>query len=356
MDAEHGEQAGNRPGPPPSGGVGVAGAGLPGAQERQRILELGASVWAFSALAGALEGGILDELGTPQTAAQISERTGASAALIEAVLDVLAALDLVRAAGDTFVVTPGLSAYTNGRVKEILRADLRSTYLQAGELVERFRAGGASAQGWVYSDPALLEAQGVRSTEPVAVWAERLFPTLDGLPDALEAPTARFLDVGTGVGRVAIAMCRQFPNLRVVGIDPFETALELARGNVAEAGLGGRIELRPEPVQDLTDESCYDVAWVPVMFLPTDVAARGLHRVRAALRPGGWAVLGSLAAEGEGIQPAVLRLVSLLFGSGHLLPEHAAEMLVAADYVSIRILPPAPGVPIRMIVGRRPMS
>ncbi len=82
----------------------------------------------------------------------------------------------------------------------------------------------------------------------------------------------------------------------------------------------GWIDLRPEPVQGLTDQNCYDLAWVPVMFLPAEVAARGLHRVRAALRPGGWAVLGSLAAEGEGLHPAVLRLVSLLFGSGRLFP------------------------------------
>jgi hypothetical protein len=61
---------------------------LIGARERQRIFELGASVWACSALAAALEGGLLDELDTPQTPAQISERTAASAVLIEAVLEV----------------------------------------------------------------------------------------------------------------------------------------------------------------------------------------------------------------------------------------------------------------------------
>lgn len=117
MDSDHGKQAGHHTGLQPSGGVGKAEIRLPGPQERQRILELGASVWAFSALAGALESGILDEMGTPQTAAQISERTGASAALIEAVLEVLAALDLVRVAGDAFVCTPGMSAYTSGRGK-----------------------------------------------------------------------------------------------------------------------------------------------------------------------------------------------------------------------------------------------
>lgn len=329
---------------------------LPGAHERQRILELGESVWACSALAGALEGGILDELATPKTPSQISERTGASTALIEALLDVLVALELVHVSGEAFVCAPGMLAYTSGPRKEIVCADLRATQLMAAELVTRLRAGGASTQGWCYSDPALLQAWGVRSTEPVPVWTERLFPALEGVMEALAAPTASFLDVGTGVGHLAIAMCHQFPALRVVGIDPFETPLELARRNVAEAGLADRIELRPERVQDLTDESCYNLAWVPVMFLPADVAARGLHRVRAALRPGGWVVLGSLAAEGEGLQPAVRRLVSALFGSGRLLPQHAVEMLRAADYEGIHVLPPAPGVPVRMIVGRRGLS
>lgn len=354
MEAPHGKQVGHRPDPELTSRAGEAQIRISGAPERQKILDLGVSVWAWSALAGALEGGILDELATPRTAVQISERTGACAALIEAVLDVLVSLDLVDVTGDAFVCKAGMSAYTSGRGKEILRADLQATQLMTAELVARFRAGGASAQGWRYSDPTLLQAWGVRSTEPVALWAGQLLPALEGLSEAMAARTASFLDVGTGAGQLAIAMCHQFPTLRVVGLDPFDTALDLARRNVAEADLEDRIDLRPMPVQDMTDENCYDLAWVPVMFLPAEVAARGLHRVRAALRPGGWAILGSLAAEGDGLRPTVLRLVSLLFGSGRLLPHHAAEMLRAAHYEDIRILPAAPGVPIRMIVGRRP--
>ncbi|HEX6402388.1 MAG TPA: methyltransferase domain-containing protein, partial [Pseudonocardiaceae bacterium] len=171
---------------------------------------------------------------------------------------------------------------------------------------------------------------------------------------ALDVSTASFLDVGTGVGRLAIAMCEQYPGLRVVGLDSFDTPLVLARRNVADAGLEHRIKLRPQPVQDLADESCYDLAWVPVLFLPADVAARGVHRVRAALRPGGWVVLGSVAAGGEGLQPAIQRLIGLLFGSGRLFADHVAEMLRAAAYERVQVLPAAPGVPIRMIVGRRP--
>jgi SAM-dependent methyltransferase len=222
--------------------------------------------------------------------------------------------------------------------------------------VESAARGTIALNGWNYSDPEVLEAQGLHSAQMVVPWVERLFPKLEGLSERLSEPTARFLDVGSGVGRLTIEMCRRFSKLRVVGIEPLETALTLARRNVAEARLGDRIELRPERVQELTDERCYDLAWVPVLFMPADVAARGLHRVRTALRTGGWAVLGSMAVEGGEIQPAVLRLVSLRYGSGRLSPEHAAAMLTAAGFENVLALPAMPGVAQRTIVGRRPVD
>ncbi len=327
------------------------------AQEvRQRILELSTSVWAFAALSFALEAGVLDELSTPSTAGQISQRTGIPEDVVNGVLDVLRALGFGTADEHGFVASPGFVATTGGRAKELLAADLRSTRLQTADLVERATRGTIALDGWSYSDPDLLEAQGLRSVEMVVPWVERLFPRLEGLSERLREPTATFLDVGTGVGRLSIEMCCRFPNLRVVGIDPFDTALTLARRNVAEAGLEDRIELRLERVQDLTDERCYDLAWVPVLFMAADVAAQGLRRIRTALRPGGWAVLGSLAVDGTEIQPAVLRLVSLLYGSGRLLPEHAAAMLTAAGFENVLVLPAMPGVATRTIVGRRPVD
>jgi SAM-dependent methyltransferase len=327
------------------------------AQEvRQRILELSTSVWVFAALSFALEAGVLDEASKPSTAGQISQRTGIPEDLVNGVLDVLVALGFGSVDEQGFVASPGLDAVTRGRAKETLSADLRSTRLQTADLVERATRGTIALDGWSYPDPKLLEAQGLHSAQMVVPWVELLFPHLEGLPERLREPTARFLDVGSGVGRLSIEMCRRFPNLQVVGIDPFETALTLARRNVAEAGLGDQIELRPERVQDLTDERCYDLAWVPVLFMAADVAARGLHRVHTALRPGGWAVLGSLAVEGAEIQPAVLRLVSLLYGSQGLSPEHAAAMLTAAGFGNVLALPPMPGVAGRTIVGRRPVD
>src|SRR3978361_155071 len=67
---------------------------------------------------------------------------------------------------------------------------------------------------------------------------------LPDLGERLQAPGARFLDVGTGTAWLAIGVAQSHPQLHVTGLDIFEPALELARGNVAESGLADRIELR----------------------------------------------------------------------------------------------------------------
>ena len=193
-------QTGDRPGSKPSGGTDTTEIRLPGAPERQRILDLGASVWAFSALASAFEGGILDELATPANSSA-DQRTDRNVGCPDRGRPRCAHCARPRSCHRRRIRLHAWHVvYTGGRRKEIVCADLRATHLLAAELSERFRTGDAAARGWRYSDPALLDAWDA-SVEPVTIWAERLFPALEGLPEALHAPTAHFLDVGTGVVR-----------------------------------------------------------------------------------------------------------------------------------------------------------
>jgi cyclopropane fatty-acyl-phospholipid synthase-like methyltransferase len=67
---------------------------------------------------------------------------------------------------------------------------------------------------------------------------------LAGLAERLNAPSASFLDVGVGVGVIAIEMCRAYPALRVVGLEPAEAPRREALGRIAAAGLSDRIEIR----------------------------------------------------------------------------------------------------------------
>jgi predicted O-methyltransferase YrrM len=141
-----------------------------------------------------------------------------------------------------------------------------------------------------------------------------------------------------------------------VGLDPHEPALAEARRNVAKAGLTDRIELRSTGVEALDEDSAFDLANVPIMFLPPGVAERGLQAVWKALRPGGWVLVQVVAMPGDGRVPAVTRLLCALWGSDPTVPDRVVEMLNEAGYVDTAILPSWPGPPARHVVGRKAVT
>lgn len=51
-------------------------------------------------------------------------------------------------------------------------------------------------------------------------------------------------DVGTGSGCIAVSLAHERKDARVIATDASAAALEVARGNAQEAGLGARVELR----------------------------------------------------------------------------------------------------------------
>ena len=155
-------------------------------------------------------------------------------------------------------------------------------------------------------DDALLQGIGRLSASIVeAVRAAE--GVVDGL-DRLAAPGARLLDVGTGTGWLAIALARTYPELHVVGIDIFESALDLARRNVGDAGLDGRVELRLQDAADLGGGDEYDVIWLPLPFLPSEVVPRVLDACRQTLRTGGWLLPGTFADTGERMSALLMAL------------------------------------------------
>jgi len=124
-----------------------------------------------------------------------------------------------------------------------------------------------------------------------------------------------FLDAGTGVGVVAIELCRHYPHLHAVGLEPQAVPLAEARRNVAAAQLDQRIELRAQRVEDLTDREAFDLAYLPQVFMPVEVVRRGLRTVFQVLRPGGcccrrsayWARIWALRCHGCGAPSGVGR-------------------------------------------------
>jgi SAM-dependent methyltransferase len=226
----------------------------------------------------------------------------------------------------------------------------RTLLAQSAELV----ADPARPPGWRHEDPQILQGTGRMSMAIAGAIGAAAIRGLDGLAARLAAPGAGFLDVGTGSAWLAIALAQAYPELRVVGIDVYEPSLELARANVAEAGLAERIVLRDQDVTQLRDEGAYDVVWLPLPFLPRAIVVQALTVAVPALRPGGWLIAGTYAGPADTLSQLLVDLRTVRSG-GHA---WAAEELVGE--IASHGLEGAHEAertwtgPVRLYAGRRP--
>jgi hypothetical protein len=289
------------------------------------------------------------------TAARLSASTEALAALgaalrlrasgLEAAPEVQACLDDVIAA---LGVDEAIGASTPDELSAAL-APIRALLLQSVDLL----TDPSRAPGWAYTDVELLEGLGQSSAAFARVVRDVLAPELPGLGDALARPGAAFLDVGVGVGALSIAMCDLYPQLRAVGIDPWEAALDRARRNVSAAGLEERVELRRQRVEDLTDEAAFDLAFLAGPFLGRAAVGPACERSLAALRPGGW-VLFAMFGGVDALEVALGRLRTARSGGAVLDAAEAERRLGAAGCADVRTLAAELGIPSQLVVGRRP--
>lgn len=293
------------------------------AAEAQAVISrLSDALWALSAVSAAAETGALSDLG------------GAAHPLGPLLADVLLELGLAERSGGGVRAAEGLRALA-GEDDRYLIAELRATLLQAADLAARARAG-ALTPGWNTEDPVGLVAQGVTSSRAVPYLEHHLIPALDGAAERLGRPGAAFLDVGAGVAAVSIEMCRRYPHLSVVGLEPAAGPLAIARQAVEDAGLAGRIELRRQLVEDLDSEEAFDLVWLPGNFLPPAAVKVALERGLRALRPGGWLLTATMARGGDGLGAAVSRLRIGLWGGNDLTADEVEAHLVAAGYSEVR--------------------
>jgi SAM-dependent methyltransferase len=193
----------------------------------------------------------------------------------------------------------------------------------------------------------MLQAQGQASRSIVrsilALAADR-----PGLASTL---TGRFLDVGTGVGGIALEAAERCPRLRVVGLDIWEPALALARGNVAASPHAPRIEIRSQDVTLFDEPGAYTLAWLPAPFLSLPAAELALDRLAAAVAADGYVVVGfyTLPPDKAGAALAALRITR---SGGHAWESAALEQqLTARGFVEVETCPGPPNV--TLVIGRR---
>jgi methyltransferase family protein len=225
----------------------------------------------------------------------------------------------------------------------------RALLLQAADLL----TDPGRPPGWAFDDPAVLLSTGSLSAGIAGDIAE-IAPALDGLPDALERDGAVFLDVGAGVAALSIALCERWPKLRVVGLEPWRPALALAEGRVGSSDVGTRIELRAAGVEDLRDDGAFDAAWLASPFIPPPVLPRALTRLRVALKPGAWLLLGRFGAPPDPLASAVTRLRVLRSGGSVADGEALGALMRQAGFEEVHEVQLRWQAP-TFIVGRRPL-
>lgn len=229
-------------------------------------------------------------------------------------------------------------------------ADIRSTLLQGA----RIFLTPTSDPGWKLADTTTLQSQGEVSARLPHIWNKNVVPRLEGLAARLASDESTFLDVGVGVGALSITMAQLWPSLRVVGIDPWAPALEIARKNVARANLPARIELREQAVQDLSDMQVFDLVWLPSMFIGGTLMRAAVERIYQALRPGGWVLVAAVNQNPDPQVAAYLRLRDVLRGGCSITPGETEALLTDVGYVQVQALGGgAATARASVVVGRR---
>lgn len=211
---------------------------------------------------------------------------------------------------------------------------------------------------WDHVDTRILSAQGHTSVLVAGALRRFIVPSIGGdLPQRLDEPGASFLDVGSGVAALAIAMCRIWPSLRVVGVDSWPPAMTLAREAVTTAGLDGRVVLHEGTIESLEMSDRFDLAWIPTFFIAAPALTPALERVHAAMRPGGWVTLGIYGRPGDPFADAIADLRTVRQGGALITPQDAVALLEDAGYCDVAVHFDAEWkLPLMFVAGRRPSA
>jgi 2-polyprenyl-3-methyl-5-hydroxy-6-metoxy-1,4-benzoquinol methylase len=310
------------------------------------------SAWTLAAIGVLYESSLADALREPRTLDELAAAcTNLPRERIMRCLDLAASVGVVIAEGGRYRFADGALPFASPPMRTVIRGEIRMYLAQALDFLDSATRPTPTI-GWQHTNPSVLQSQGDASAGLAGAFKMQLVPMLGDFATRLEQPGARFLDVGVGVAALSIAMCRAWPALTAVGIDVADAPLALARTNIERAGMTDRIELRKVMVSELRDDAGFDLAWVPTFFITPSALRASLAAVHAALRPGGWMVLGATGFSGTAQQRAVSALLTEIWG-GPVIPPPELEALIASVGFSTVKLPPAPPQAPTMVLAQK---
>lgn len=297
------------------------------------LQSLSDSVWAFSALMAIIEAGALPLLESGASLPVLADKTDMPPQILTAALKLLASVGLVLQSGETFTVTGDLAnIMTQGGVSRVT-GQMQSTFGQICALIDSSRRHQLKA-GWCHTDEDTLQAQG-KYSEIVATHLVPLFPKMRAL---LQQADARFLDVGAGVGRIALKICELYSDVKAVALEPADQPFRLAQANIANSPCQSQMELRKIGVQDLQDAAVFDVIWVAQGFIPDEFFLPGLAAMKRALKPGGMILTVEFSGQEEAqknVSDYAKEFVSSLYGAVRT-PTKLVQLLEEAGFGDVQ--------------------
>lgn len=327
-----------------------------------------ASVQA-DALDAALELGLFDALANAASADELARRLQLDAANTAYLLELLWSMELLERAEATLppryrrsaTAAVYLSRDAATYCGEAWSYRLRSLRHFGAGLRAAVRDGqaapapsmAASAHNWASA------AQRQIGQEQRAVTVDAALAVLARRPDLAAGGAARrFLDLGCGPAWIAIAIAQARPQWHGVAFDQAET-VAVASANIEQAGLTARLAPLAGDLQTDGIGDGYDVIWCSsVLHFVADTDA-ALHKIHAALRPGG--ILICAQAEIAPTPQAAARVLPYYLSMrmlGRSVTRHGelAGALRQAGFVHVEQQESRdfPMAPVQVIIGSRP--
>jgi predicted RNA methylase len=184
---------------------------------------------------------------------------------------------------------------------------------------------------WVIEDINLLQTQGEASRQSF----RRVLSLAEDRPLLREALNGRFLDVGTGIGGIALEAAATCPRLLIDCIDIWATALTLARQNVADSSYANRISISHSNVTELEPGQRYTVVWLPTMFMRRQTVERGLDRIIAASASGAYLIAAIYTVPSDPLSATLAKLRTLRSGGDIISPEELENLLRSRGYIDV---------------------
>jgi len=336
----------------------------------QRYWNLASAVLQVQALEYAMTSGLLNALKTSSTCTKLAKQLHFDPKATAVLMELLWSMDILerkKSEGGSveatlYTLTPSAKRYLlddadQGYAKAWrFRTETLNTcgqnlpaYLE-GRLEGNDFAAVQSEQAWAHA------AQGQIAQEQRTITA----PAVAQLLREIEIPfRGRFLDLGGGPGFVSIELALQYPEMTGTVFDLPSTA-EVANSNIKAAGLQERLDTLGGNAATDDLGGPYDLIWCSSVlhFLP-DIDTV-LHRMIAALKPGGLLVcahaeIANTAAEALQTLPFYMPLML----RGHYVP-HQDELPTILQRHNLTLLDSrqllhAPMTPIWVHTGRKPV-